>query len=211
VVDEDPILASEIASLVGLRLVEKRENESDGAFRRRVLDRLIDRLVQTHEVESLGLLEVPVDRIEAEVARLEDSLGSPEALDDRLADLDLSRSDLAKLLTRQLAILTYVDERLGPRVFVSLEEIRAFYNGELRSTLAAQGQSPPPIEEVREEIRKVLKERHLNRETERWTEELRLKADIQIYLDELPAELPAPVERLEAPSSSAPSSGGSGR
>ena len=35
--------------------------------------------------------------------------------------------DLRQLVARQLMVLTYVDEQLGPRVFVSLDDINAYY------------------------------------------------------------------------------------
>jgi hypothetical protein len=83
-----------------------------------------------------------------------------------------------------------VEERLGPRVFVDLEQIRAYYNDVLTPELEARREPVPPIEEVREPIRRLLKEKLLNEELARWTEELRRDADVEDYLDSEHATLP---------------------
>ncbi len=56
--------------------------------------------------------------------------------------------------------------------------------------LKALGASVPPVEEVREELRQVLRERRLNEEIERWTEELRQEADLVDHFDSRRGELP---------------------
>jgi hypothetical protein len=50
----------------------------------------------------------------------------------------------------------------------------------------------PPIEEVREDIRQLLKERRLNEAIEGRTEELRREADVLTFFDE-PEGLPPVV------------------
>ena len=99
------------------------------------------------------------------------------------------------LVVQQLRVLAYIDERLGPRVFVDLDDIRSHYEGELSSELRREGIPVPPLEEVREQIRLLLRERRLNAEIKAWTEELRLKADI-VDLFAVPGEMPPVVRRL---------------
>ncbi|HEX2253407.1 MAG TPA: hypothetical protein VHQ65_09085, partial [Thermoanaerobaculia bacterium] len=105
---------------------------------------------------------------------------------------------LSQLVARQLRVVNYVDERLGARVFVSLQDIRTYYDEELVPALAAAGDDPPPLEEVREDIRGLLKERRLNDEIERWTRELRREADVRLFLDPPSPPLPPVVERYGA-------------
>jgi hypothetical protein len=84
---------------------------------------------------------------------------------------------------------------LGARVFVGLDDINAYYEDVLAVEMAARGEPLPPIQEVREEIRIVLRQQRLNDEIDRWTEELRQKADIEDYSasgnDTPPPYLPA--------------------
>ncbi|MBZ0090505.1 MAG: hypothetical protein K8H90_09020, partial [Thermoanaerobaculia bacterium] len=49
VVDEDPILASDLERVIRLGLVERGAEESDAALERRALDRLIEDRLRQHE------------------------------------------------------------------------------------------------------------------------------------------------------------------
>ena len=197
VVDEDPILASEVDQAIGLGLVERRPGESDSGLRRRVLDSLIEQRLRFHEVDRFGLSEVPVEVIEAHFQEVRARFPDPEAFATRLAELGLDAVALRQIVARQLMVLTFVEERLGPRIFVGLDEIRAYYEQILAPELRRRGEPVPPIEEVRERIRGVLKERRLNEEIARWTEELRRAADITDNFDGVHPELPPVV--LEIP------------
>jgi len=99
----------------------------------------------------------------------------------------------------QLATLAFVEERLGPRVFVGIEEIRRYYEETLVPDLAELGQPAPPIEEVRESIRALLREKKLDQEIVRWTAELRRAADIVDLLDAPEEALPPVVDSWREP------------
>ncbi|MFQ5349096.1 MAG: hypothetical protein ACE5EG_01490 [Thermoanaerobaculia bacterium] len=181
VVDEDPILQSEVEQLIGLGLVERLAEEGDEEYRRRVLGRLIDQRLRFHEIDRFGFGELPIGEVERQYTGFRERFGSPEAFTERLAELGLDETSLKQLVARQIMVVTYVEERLGPRVFVALDDITAYYDEVLTPEMAATGQPLPPIEEVREAIRDVLKQQRLNEEIGRWTEELRRKADIEDY------------------------------
>lgn len=197
VVDEDPILASEIERAIALGLAQPREGEADVAFRRRILTSLIEERLRFHEIDRYGFEQVPVDLIEKNVAQIRARFPSDEAFRQTLRDLGLSYQGLRQLVARQLMVLTHVEEQLGPRVFVSLDDITAYYRNVLTPELQRQGAPVPPVEDVREQIRTVLKEQRLNQELDKWTEELRREADIHIYFDRPPNQLPPVVKRIE--------------
>lgn len=197
VVDDDPILESEIEQAIGLGLVERAAGEDDRALRRRVLDGLIEQRLRFHEVDSFGFTSVPVTQIEAHYREIAARFADQAALHARLAELSLTESALRQLVARQLMVLTYVEERLGARVLVGLDDIRAYYQTTLTSEMAARHEPLPPIEAVRENIRALLKEQRLNEEIARWTDDLRRQADVIDNFASLHAELP-PV-RYEAP------------
>ena len=190
VVDEDPVLRSDVERVITLGLVERREGETDESFRRRVLEGLVEQKLRLHEVNRYGFESVPLDLVDRQLAALEERWGGPEALDARLEEAGTSREALRQLLARQLEIMTYVEELLGARVFVGLEEIDRYYEVELVPALEARGEAPPPVESVREQIREVLRQRELNRQLEEWTESLRLEADVVLHLE--PSEPPLP-------------------
>lgn len=204
VVDQDPLLLSDIEQVIGLGLAERREGESDEVFRRRVLEGLIEQRLRLHEVGRFDFVDLSVEQIEAQVRQLRDEFPSQEAFAERLEELGMTEDDLRQLIARQGAVLQYVEEHLGSRVFVSLDDVQAYYDEELVPVLRETGAAVPPLEEVQEEIRGLVKAQRLNEEIDRWTEELRRKADIEILLDDYPRELPPKVDRIDSPVAETP-------
>jgi len=203
VVDEDPILASEVDLALGVGLVVRQPGEDDRALERRALDNLIEQRLRFHQVDRYGFTELPVEQVAARYAEMVARFPSPEAFRARVGELGVSAESVRQLVAHRLMVLTYVEERLGARVFVGLDEIKTYYDAVLAPELRKSGQPVPPIEEVRERIRSVLKEQRLNEELQLWTEELRREADIVDHFDSVRAELP-PV-RWEAPAAAPPS------
>lgn len=193
VVDDDPILASDVERAVVLGLLEAAPGEEATALRRRALDSLIEQRLRFHEIDRFGFAQVPVEEVEAQYAAVEQRLGGPAALEAALGEVDLDPQGLRQLLSHQLMVLVYVEERLGPRVFVSLDDIQAYYDRELAAEMAGRGEPLPPLEEVREAIRALLKERRLDDEIVRWTSELRARADVLDYFESTHEELPPVV------------------
>ena len=194
VVDDDPILLSDIERVIRLGLAgTPHAEESEAAFRRRVLALLIEERLRFHEVDRAGFGRVDVAEIEARVEEIRSRFPTEAAFLERLSELAMTEDGLARLAARQLAVLAYVEDRLGSRVFVSLDDIRRFYSEELIPAMERQGQSVPDLAEVREQIRATLFERALNVEIERWTAELERQADIIDLLDRPQRELPPVV------------------
>lgn len=201
VVDEDPILLSDIERVIGLRVVEAREGESPEALRRRVLDGLIEQRLRLHEIGRFGFEETPLDEVDRQVEAIAERFPDDAAWRAELARLGVEEADLRQIVARQLSVLAYVEERLGARVFVGVEEIRRYYDDELLPELERRGEPAPPIDQVREQIRAVLRERRLNEEIERWTEELRTGADVVDLLDAPERPLPPEVGAYPPPES----------
>jgi len=198
VVDEDPILASALDRAIGLGLVSQGADESDLVFRRRVLDQMLAERLRAHEVDRFGFTEISLAQVDRAVAALESRFADRRAFEGRLSEFGLTMDDVRQIVARQVMVLTYVDERLGPRVFVSLDDIREYYDSVLTPEMKSTGQSVPDLDRVREEIREVIREQRLNEEIERWTEELRREADIEDYFDrssDTPAEVLIGVSR----------------
>lgn len=198
VVDEDPILASDVDRVIKLGLMTRSEGESEPEFRRRVANSLIEERLRFHEIDRYGFEQVPVEEIEENVARIRVRFPDEAAFKKALQEVGLDLKGLRQLVARQLLVLTYVDERLGARVFVSQEDISRYYRTVLTPEMQKRGQPVPELDDVREDIREVLKQQRMNQELEKWTEELRAAADVVIYPD--PAgdkPLPPVVKKIE--------------
>lgn len=152
---------------------------------RELLDRLIDERLRLHEVERFESVPVSLDEVDRQVEALRTQL-LPETLEARLASMEMSLEELRETFARQLLLLEYVEERLGARVFVDLDDVRAYYDETLVPQLEARGDEIPPLERVREQIRSLIREQRLDEEIALWTEDLRRSADIVDTLDEEP-------------------------
>ncbi len=192
VVDEDPILASDVERVIRLGLDQPQAGETDERFRRRVLDDLIDQRLRFHEVERFNFEQVPVDDIQKRVAEIRSRFPDEASFQKALKEVGLDLKGLRQLVTRQLLVVTYVDERLGSRVFVEPDEISRYYRDVLTPAMRKQGQQPPSLEDVREDIRETLKQQKMTQEMASWTRELRNKADIVVYSNNPKANQPLP-------------------
>lgn len=197
VVDEEPILVSEIDRAIALGLKERGQGENETAFRRRVLNDLIEERLRFQEIDRFGFEQVPVDEINAQVAEIRKQFPDEATFQKTLQQHGLTLKDLRQLVARQLMVMTYVDEQLGPRVFLDPDDIAGYYRNVLVPEMRRRGQAAPPIEEVRDQIRTVLREQRLNEEVKKWTEDLRRRADIQVYFDQPSGPLPPVVKRIE--------------
>jgi hypothetical protein len=199
VVDEDPVLASDVERVVKLGLQPRNPGETDGQYSKRVLNSLVEERLRFHEIDRYGLEQIPVDEIEKAVAKVRAGFKDEASFQKAIKEVGLTAKGLRQLMARQLLVLTYVDERLGPRVFVTFDDINKYYRSVLTPEMQKKGQPAPPLDDVREDIREVLKQQKLTQELQTWTEELRAKADVVIY-PEQPADAPLPpvVKKLEA-------------
>lgn len=198
VVDEDPILDSDIARILRLGLLEARAGESFAGQRRRALDLLVEQRLRLHEIDRFGFEGAALASLDRQLEETRSRFPSEEAYRAELVRLGLDETALRQLLARQLSVLEYVEERLGPRVFVSVDDIGHYYNEELVPALQKNGANAadlPTLDSVRESIRAVLRERRLNDEIDRWTADLRSKADVVDYLEQERKELPPLVEQ----------------
>jgi hypothetical protein len=197
VVDEDPVLNSDLDRVIALGLKPRNPNEDELVFRRRVLNDLVEERLRFHEIDRFGFEQVPVDQIDAHLTEVRARFKDEATLQKVLKEHGMTIKDLRQLVARQLMVLAYVDEQLGPRVFVSIDDINGYYRNTLVPEMQKRGQTAPPPEEVRDQIRTVLRERRLNEAIAKWTEELRRKANIQVYFDQPTGQLPPVVKKIE--------------
>ncbi len=198
VVDDDPILASDLERAIAVGQLHPNPGEAEKAFQRRVLEDLVAQRLRFHEIDRYGLEQVPVDQIEKHVAEVRARFKDEATFRRQLKEVGLDEAALRQMMARQLEVLAFVDERLGPQVFVGLDDIARYYRDVLTPQLQKQHLAVPPLEEEREQIREVLRQQRLTDEIDRWTEELRRKANLVYYFDQPGGgPLPPVVKRIE--------------
>ena len=184
VVGDDIILESEIRKLVAVRYLERKAGESETAYRDRALDqRVVDLLREKQLRRSSGFDPTP-EEVEARVVALEERLakdrGVPAAA--ALAAAGTTREELSSWVRRGLALDSFVKERLTPGLKLTEADLRAYYDTAFRDAAKKRGLADvPPFDDVRDEIREVVREQRLNAEIARWTEQLRSETRVLIY------------------------------
>jgi hypothetical protein len=171
VVDRTPILRSdiELARLVGL--AEPAADEIETELRSRLLDLRLRLELQLRDLESTGVLYRLKPDQDAALAELVRRAGGEERLRVQLPALGLAWSDVESLALRVAVASAYVEQRLRPRIAVSLEEMEREYQRLVSEELVPQGAPVPPFSELRDQLHRLLSERKLNAEIERWTDQ----------------------------------------
>ena len=184
VVGDDLILESELRKLAGVGYLPREAGESDAAYRDRVLEARVVEVLRERQLRKTGGIEPKREEVEARVAALETRVVAErgETLDAILARAGATRDELAAFVKHGMALESFVKERLSPGIKTTEAELRAYYDGPFREEARAKGlASLPPYEDVSEQIRELVRERKLNAEIERWTEQLRAETRVLIY------------------------------
>jgi hypothetical protein len=180
VIDGQVLTVSEIAQMVELRFFP-RLGDSDDEYRREVLDALIAQALRYRDVERFGAQDIPADTIEARVVEIQRRFPSETEFAAALARTELTTDELRALVKRQLQVEAYIQERFAPLVFVTNEEIDEYYRGAWREQRRERGLAVPPLSEVRDEVRSALRLSRLQVEIDKWTSQLRARANVDVY------------------------------
>ena len=163
-----PILHSDIVLAQLVVLVDPTPGESQSAYASRLLDARINLELQFRDLEESGTLY----RLEFDVAAsrktLTERAGGETVVSAELESHGLTPGDLEELSLRQASATAYIEQRLQPRIRVTTEEIQTTYQDVLVAEMDAAGQTSPPLDEVQDQIRRLLMERKLNDEIEAW-------------------------------------------
>ena len=181
VVDRQVLTVSEVNQMVQLRFFPRPADASDDEYRRNVLDSLIAQALRFRDVERFGGEEIPKDSIEARVQEMTRRFASPAEFDAAVAHAELTPDELRALVKRQLQVEAYIQERFSPLIYIANDDIETYYKGPWSAQRRQRGLAVPPLDQVREEIRSLLKSTRLQEEIEKWTAQLRARANVDVY------------------------------
>jgi hypothetical protein len=172
VVDERPLLLSEVRAVEAVRELDRRQ----------ALEAAIDQRLMYQEAARLPQAAVSDEDLQRVL----------DALLETRPDLTsrVPRSELRRLIRRQAVILRYVDFRFRPQIRIEEADLRAAWNEDFEGE--PQG---PAFEEAAPELRARLERAVLDRRIEEWVKDLRGRSDVR-YVEgpgspSVPAETPA--------------------
>lgn len=169
VVDRTPLLLSDVDLAELIVLVERPYGATDIDYRSSLLEARIQLEVQFRDLEESGVLyRLDLDVVEVRRALLA-AAGGGESLFKELEATGLGEADIDELALRISAANAYAEQRLRPRISVSLQEIETAYR-RLAVDLESQGENAPPLTSVQDQLHQLISERKLNDEIERWVE-----------------------------------------
>lgn len=180
-VDRQVITLSEINQMAEIRFFPHPAGQSDDDYRHDILKSLIAQALRYRDVERFGAADVGKDAIEASLQQIESRFPSPAEFNLAVQRAELTLDEVRALVKRQLQVESYIQERFAPMIFVSSEEIENYYRGPWSEERRKRGLPIPPLASVQDEIRTLLKSTRLQQEVERWTSQLRSRANVDIY------------------------------
>lgn len=186
IVDDVPILVSDLRLAWAVRLVEPKPGEDLHELGRRVLDARISLEVQHAD---LGLQRRGfhlTERVASVVDRLYEAGGGRNALLAELSRWGLDDDDVRELAVRLAEVEAYVQQDLRPEVRPSLDDVRTVYEREVVAPTRRAGHEPPPFESMVGELSRLVRERQLNIRLESWIAEARRRHTVVRYRDWTP-------------------------
>jgi hypothetical protein len=180
-VDRQVLTVSEISQMTTIRFFPRTAGQSEDDYRKTILDALIAQALRFRDVERFGAEDVSKDSIEARLLQIQQRFTSPAEFTAALQRAELTLDEVRALIKRQLQVESYIQERFAPMIFVSTEEIDNYYKGPWSQQRRARGLPIPALAEVQDEIRTLLKSTRLEQEVERWTTQLRSRANVDVY------------------------------
>ncbi len=158
----------------------------------RRLNELIDQWIIEHEAKSAQFAQPSEEDITAALQQTEKNLGGEQEFQAKLKADGLSVAAVRRILGREILFSRYLDYKFRHAAQVDAASEEKYYADEFAPQMAARGQTAPPIDSVREQIREVLVQREITARAEQWLTESRARLKIEVIapMDGKSAELP---------------------
>jgi len=152
-------------------------------FEARALECMIDELLMFQHVRRFPQFDVLPEDIDAAYRQRMEMFESREAFEEDLRRQQKTPAEVRYDLERQALIANYINLRYRNVVDIGDNEIRRFYEEDLRAEMERQGGEMPAFEAVDDElIKPLLAETEVTRRIEEWIADLRRRAEIVTYL-----------------------------
>jgi len=147
----------------------------------RALQQLIDQALLHQEAEKLPTLAIAESEIERYLAELRARFPSESAFRRRVAAVGLDDQTLREIARHRVEILRFIDFRFRSFVFVSEPEVQGYYEHRIVAEAQRRGAAPPPLEQVRPLIERILRDEKTKAEMIAWLDDARRTAEIVLY------------------------------
>src|SRR5436189_1286588 len=164
-IDQQVLTVSEINQMAQIRFFPNNDPQQ-------ILEALIAQALRFRDVERFGAQDIPKDSIETRLQEIQHRFASEAEFTAAIQHAELTMDEVRALVKRELQVEAYIQERFAPMIFVANEDIEAMYNGTWSQQRRQRGLPIPPLSEVQEEIRTLIRSRQLQTEIDKWTTQL---------------------------------------
>jgi hypothetical protein len=177
-VDNDVILLSEVRELGQFQ--ELVEGKAEPELKR--LNELIDQHIIEQEATTAGFKAPTKDEIEQAEKKLAQEAGGEAQFHEKEARVGLADEAVQRELNRALYYSRYIDYKFRPAAQIGDTAVEKYYNTDFAAEEKARGQAPPPLNDVKEQIREVLVQQDITNRANQWLEETRTHEKVDIML-----------------------------
>lgn len=178
-VDSQVVTDSAVRRLIRLNAyLERVPMDFTPQARRQAAERLVNQALIQKEMTLIRYPLPDVPEAAKQVQEIRDSRHQNEgAFHAELSRYSFTEEDLQEEIIWQLTLMRFIDFRFRPGVQVTDEEIKKYYDEELKPN--ATGADDP--EEVRAGIIRVLTARKLNESLSQWLDQMRASTRIRFF------------------------------
>jgi hypothetical protein len=145
------------------------------------LSRIVDLELIRQELENFPLASEDQTKMESQIQELRQGYAEIGGLEIIMERLGLQEGELLSYLRVRASTLRFVDMRFRPFAGVSEAEVQTYYQEELAPPLKKAGAPVPLLAEVSEQISRLLTEQKVNATLEKWIQEMRSHARIELF------------------------------
>lgn len=180
-IEKDIITLSDVRELAAYQRLNGRQPAADPEL----LRELIDQWIVVNDASNARFPAPLSSQVESGFASLVNQVGEKN-FPARLRELDLTETDVRRLVTREILVDHYLERKFRAQARVQPEEVERYYREEFAPQLVKRNQVVPPIDEVHDAITEVLLERDITRRADEWIEQTRSQLQIQIMNEPRP-------------------------
>ncbi len=146
--------------------------------KRKVLDQLIDQTLVRREVGFTRFQQVSAADVEPLLKQVKTRFPDEPAYRQALAKDGITETQVISELSWQLTMLRFIEYRFQPAVQVTNTEIRQEYRRQSATWREKNATEPPPLQQIRPEIEKIVRQRLTDSALDRWLGEVRTQDTI---------------------------------
>jgi hypothetical protein len=181
-VNDTAIPESEVRRAMVVSDLSPRPGEDDDAFRRRVIDALIEEHLEYEDAVRFGPASPNAFEIDQAMTNLRERLRSEgKDSDAEFAQAGMTIDQIRASIERQLVISGYLKERFSPIAYADEQDARDEYEKRYVPEEKAAGRTPAPYAQVADDMRRRYSERTFDEEVSKWLKDLRQKARVSIF------------------------------